>query len=80
MNVDAELMFDCLMYLNLYYFPVFGTCESIMCAAKYGTPKRDTPDIGRDAIIVSTMLFAEISKLVIYKKIREQRKGNLVDC
>lgn len=77
MNVDAELMFDCLIYLNLFYFPVFGICESIMCIAKYKSIIL-TSQIGTDAAVVSSVLFAEMLKLVIYRKLREQRKGNLL--
>lgn len=77
MNVDAELMFDCLIYLNLFYFPVFGVCESIMCIAKYKSII-ETKEIGRDAAIVSSVLFAEMLKLVIYRKLRERRKGNVI--
>lgn len=75
MNADAELMFDCLLYLNLFYFPVFGICESIMCIAKYRSII-ETSKIGIDAAVVSSVLFAELLKLLIYKKMREQRKGN----
>lgn len=75
MNVDAELMFDCLLYLNLFYFPVFGICESIMCIAKYKSIIL-TSRIGIDAAVVSSVLFAEMLKLVIYRKLREHRKGN----
>lgn len=75
MDVDAELMFDCLLYLNLFYFPVFGICESIMCIAKYRSIIL-TSRIGIDAAVVSSVLFAEMLKLVIYRKLREHRKGN----
>lgn len=76
MNFDAELMFDCLLYLNLFYFPVFGICESIMCIAKYRSDMLTTNWIEIDAVVVSSVLFAEMLKLVIYRKWREQRKGN----
>lgn len=77
MNVDAELMFDCLIYINLFYFPVFGICESIMCIAKYRSIML-TRQIETDAAVVSSVLFAELLKLVIYKKLREQRKGKIM--
>lgn len=77
MNLDAELMFDCLLYLNLFYFPVFGICESIMCIAKYKSVIM-TDRIRTDAAVITSVLFAEMLKLVIYRKLREQRKGKLL--
>lgn len=75
MNVDPELMFDCLMYLNLYYFPMFGICEPIMYIAKYNST-RPTVFIERDATVVSITILSEFLKLIIFRRLRETRKGN----
>lgn len=74
MNVDPELVFDCLMYLNIFYFPVFGICAPLMCLAKHRSGL-DTPNIAIDASVVSTIVLVELLKLILFKKLREQRKG-----
>ncbi|XP_023018224.1 uncharacterized protein [Leptinotarsa decemlineata] len=73
MNVDTELMFECLIYLNLFYFPVFGTCETIMTAAKY-ISIIDTPKIDTDAAVVGTKLSVELLKILIYRKFKDFRR------
>ncbi|CAH2000456.1 unnamed protein product [Acanthoscelides obtectus] len=73
MDVDTELMFECLIYLNAFYFPVFGICETIMTAAKYNSIV-DTPDIVQDAAVAFTKLSAELIKMVIYKRFKNVRR------
>lgn len=75
MKVDSEVMFECLMYINAYYYPVFATCESIMALAKYITPQRDTPNIGQDAAVCFTRLSVEILKLVVFYRYKHGRKS-----
>lgn len=75
MNVDPELMFDCLLYLNFYYFPMFLICEPIMYFAKYNST-RPTAFIERDATVVSITILSEMLKLIIFRRLRETRKGN----
>nr|CAH7724339.1 unnamed protein product [Callosobruchus chinensis] len=73
MDMDTELMFECLIYLNAFYFPVFGICETIMTAAKYNSIV-DTPDIFRDAAVAFTKLSAEMIKMLIYKRFKDLRR------
>ncbi|CAH1986561.1 unnamed protein product [Acanthoscelides obtectus] len=73
MDVDTDLMFECLIYLNAFYFPVFGICETIMTAAKYNSIV-DTPDIVQDAAVAFTKLSAELIKMVIYKRFKNVRR------
>lgn len=77
MNVDPELVFDCLIYLNMFYFPVFGICAPLMCLAKHRSGL-DTPNIAIDASVVSTIVISEFLKLFLFKKLREQRKGTYI--
>ncbi|CAH0560764.1 unnamed protein product [Brassicogethes aeneus] len=74
MKYDAELMFECLIYLNTFYYPVFASCESIMAIAKYRS-SRDTPKIGQDAIVVFARLFVELLKIVLFKKLKDERRN-----
>lgn len=76
MKLDAELMFECLIYLNAYYFPVFATCETIMTAAKYRSII-DTPNIARDAIVTFTKLFGEFTKIILFRKYKDERRSIL---
>ncbi|KAH1006210.1 uncharacterized protein LOC125502776 [Dendroctonus ponderosae] len=76
MDIDAELMFECLIYLNLFYFPVFATCETVMTIAKYKSII-DTPYIGQDAAVVFTRLVSELTKILLYRKFKEEKR-NLV--
>lgn len=72
-KVDAELMFECLIYINAFYYPVFATCESIMALAKYRSTQRDTPNIGVDAAVCFARLLVEIVKLVVFYKYKGER-------
>lgn len=74
MEIDAELMFECLIYLNLFYFPVFATCETIMTIAKYRSII-DTPYIGQDAAVVFTRLACELTKILLYRKFKEEKRS-----
>ncbi|XP_018572246.1 uncharacterized protein LOC108911729 [Anoplophora glabripennis] len=74
MKVDSELMFECLIYINAYYYPVFASCESIMALAKYISPLRDTPNIGQDAAVCFTRLFVEVLKLVVFNRYKDKSK------
>nr|CAI5837348.1 unnamed protein product [Callosobruchus analis] len=74
MDMDTQLMFECLIYLNAFYFPVFGICETIMTAAKYNSIV-DTPDIFRDAAVAFTKLSVEMIKMLIYKRFKDLRRS-----
>ncbi|XP_018563500.1 uncharacterized protein LOC108905198 [Anoplophora glabripennis] len=73
MNIDTELMFECLIHLNMFYYPVFATCESIMTAAKYNSII-NTPDILRDGAVVFTKLIAELVKILLFRRFKEERR------
>ncbi|XP_066255052.1 transmembrane protein 216-like [Euwallacea similis] len=73
MDVDAELMFECLIYLNMFYFPVFALCETIMTIAKYRSIIK-TPHIGQDAAVVFTRLTSELTKILLYRKFKEEKR------
>lgn len=74
-SMDADLMFDVLMYLNLYYFPVFLVCESCVVFGKYISPNLWTPNIGKDAGVMGAMVMSELIKLVIHRKLKDNKKG-----
>ncbi|CAH1370408.1 hypothetical protein MTP99_011987 [Tenebrio molitor] len=76
MKVDAELMFECLIYLNVFYYPLFFICETILVAAKWQSAV-PTPGIDQDASVIFTVLGVEIAKILIYRKFKE-RKRDLV--
>lgn len=77
MKVDAELMFECLMHINLHYYPVFGITEACMTAAKRFSEDKFTPDIGRDAAVCFTRLFIEFVKLCVFYRFKEKRISKL---
>lgn len=74
MKVDAELMFDCLLYINGFYYVLLFPCDSIMSTAKYFSAVL-TPDIMFDACITFTMLIIEFLKLILFKKYRDTHRG-----
>lgn len=78
MYVDSELMFDCLMYLNLYYLPMFTVCEPAMFIAKYSFKKVCQKDVKRDCTVMALIILSEFTKLVAYKVFRERRKGKTI--
>ncbi|XP_076262896.1 uncharacterized protein LOC143197937 [Rhynchophorus ferrugineus] len=71
--MDAELMFECLIYINAFYYPVFASAEFIMVIAKYQSI-RETPNIEQDGAVCFARLIAEILKLLIFYKCKEKRK------
>lgn len=73
--MEADLIFDVLLYLNVYYFPVYGIGESFVVCAKYVSSNLWTPDIGNDAAVVGAILTSEILKLILYRKLRDSRRG-----
>ncbi|KAJ8966262.1 hypothetical protein NQ317_000536 [Molorchus minor] len=73
MNVDTELMFECLIYLNMFYYPVFGTCETIITISKWRSIV-DTPNIIQDGAVVFTKLAAELLKILLFRRFKDQRR------
>lgn len=74
LKMDVLLIFDVLMYINMYYYPMSIVCNSIMTLAKYQSII-DTPEIGRDASVQGALLSCELIKLVLFKKLRAKREG-----
>lgn len=72
--MEASLMFDVLLYLNLFYFPVFLVCEGCVVFGKYISPNLWTPNIGKDAAVMAVMVTSEFIKLVIHRKFKDTRK------
>jgi hypothetical protein len=79
MKVDAELMFECLIYLNVFYYPLFFICETILVAAKWQSAV-PTPGIDQDASVIFTVLGVEIAKILIYRKFKERKRGKNWIC
>lgn len=74
--MDAILMFDVLLYLNGYYYLLAAICHPVMVIAKYFSPNYKTPEyISVDVAVVVTLVITDLLKIVIYRKIRENRKG-----
>ncbi|XP_066259968.1 uncharacterized protein [Euwallacea similis] len=73
MKVDPELMFECLIYINAFYYPVFASAEFIMVIAKYQSI-RETPNIEQDGAICFARLIAEILKILVFYRWRERRR------
>lgn len=74
MKVDAELMFECLIYLNVFYYPLFFICETILVAAKWQSAV-PTPGIEEDASVIFAVLALEIGKILIYRKFKDRKRG-----
>lgn len=74
MSIDAELMFECLIHLNIFHYAMIATCESIMTTAKY-ISIIDTPTIGRDAAVIFTKLAVELIKIMVFKKFKEKKRS-----
>ncbi|XP_017784369.1 PREDICTED: uncharacterized protein LOC108568032 [Nicrophorus vespilloides] len=73
--MDALLMFDVLMYINGFYFPLFALGHPLMTLAKFYSSNYVTPQwIVVDASVVIILIFGDLMKLLFYKKFREQRK------
>ncbi|CAG9768015.1 unnamed protein product [Ceutorhynchus assimilis] len=73
MKVDPELMFECLIYLNAFYYPVFASPEFIMVIAKYQSI-RETPNIEQDGAVCFARLIAEILKILVFYRWKEKRR------
>lgn len=73
--MEADLMFEVLLYLNIYYFPVFSVAESFVVCAKYISNELRTPRICKDAAVVGSILLSELIKLLLYQKMKDQRRG-----
>ncbi|KAL3281913.1 hypothetical protein HHI36_005117 [Cryptolaemus montrouzieri] len=74
MKLDAEIMFDCLLYINAFYYGMFFACNFVMTTSKYFSVV-PTPDIGKDAAVTFTLLAIEFVKLISYKKYKETHRG-----
>ncbi|XP_023019288.1 uncharacterized protein isoform X1 [Leptinotarsa decemlineata] len=74
MKVDVELMFECLMYLNAHYYPVFAISEASMTIAKHISEKKHTPNLDRDAMVCSLRLFIELAKLILFKRYKDDHR------
>ncbi|XP_017784370.1 PREDICTED: uncharacterized protein LOC108568033 [Nicrophorus vespilloides] len=72
--MDAPLMFEVLLYLNIYYFGVFAGSELLIFFAKFNSPL-PTPNINIDGGVVGGILFAELLKLLSFQKVRQKKKG-----
>ncbi|KAG5888680.1 hypothetical protein JTB14_022264 [Gonioctena quinquepunctata] len=74
MKFDVELLFECLMYLNAYYFPVFAISEVCMTIAKHYSEKLGTPNLGNDAMVTSTRHFFELLKIILFQRYKEKHR------
>lgn len=74
MKVDPELMFECLIYINAFYYPVFASAEFIMVIAKYQSI-RNTPNIEQDGAVCFARLIGEILKILVFYRWKEQRRS-----
>ncbi|KRT80291.1 hypothetical protein AMK59_6851 [Oryctes borbonicus] len=73
--MDAILMFDVLLYLNIYYYLLAAICHPVMVIAKYFSPNYVTPEhISTDVAVVATMVVTDLLKILIYRKLREKSK------
>lgn len=75
--MEADLMFEVFMYLNIYYYPVFSVAESFVVCAKYVSKELWTPDIGVDASVVGSILVSDLLKILLYQKLKPKRKGTI---
>lgn len=75
--MEADLMFDVLLYINMYYFPVFLVSETGVTIAKYiMIHKSSAQNSTNDYIVMGIMLSSELLKLILFRKLRYTRKGN----
>ena len=72
--MDAVLMFEVLLYLNLYFFGLFCVGELVILLAKCLSPVLCIPNIGRDAAVLMVVFASEILKLQGFKRSRERSK------
>nr|CAH7748875.1 unnamed protein product [Callosobruchus chinensis] len=81
MKADPELMFECLIYINAYYYPVYAVSEAVMTLAKYMSEKKDTPNLGQDAIVCFSRIFMDLFKILLFNRFKEtcRSKSSLND-
>ncbi|KAF2885273.1 hypothetical protein ILUMI_20896 [Ignelater luminosus] len=75
--MDAQLVFECLMYLNLFYYFMFALANFGIWIAKQSVDNKiyNTPNINRDAYVALTLTVSELLKLVLYRKFRRTHLG-----
>ncbi|KAK5638069.1 hypothetical protein RI129_012364 [Pyrocoelia pectoralis] len=74
-KMDPLLFFDCLMYLNYYYYYMFTMSNIAIWIAKKWSDVYETPNITRDAYIAASLTISELLKLVLFKKFRPRYTG-----
>lgn len=74
--MDVILMFDVLLYLNCYYYLLAAVCHPVMVIAKFFSPNYKTSKtIEIDVTIVTILVVADLSKIILFRKLRENRRG-----
>lgn len=73
--MDAMLTFDVLMYLNIYYYAMFGVMNVSMWLAKYTSTVFPTPDIHIDGLVQLVLTSSELAKILIFRRLREQTES-----
>ncbi|KAJ8937545.1 hypothetical protein NQ318_002762 [Aromia moschata] len=74
-HIDAELVFECLIYLNTFYCVVFSTCDTVMTVAKYVSVRKETPNIHWDGAVTFTKMVLEVAKILLFQKFKEERRN-----
>ncbi|XP_056637147.1 uncharacterized protein LOC130892244 [Diorhabda carinulata] len=74
MKFDPELLFECLIFINAHYYPVFAVSEMSMLVAKYLSDKKDTPNLDQDAVVCLTRHVCELMKLVLFQRFKYSHK------
>lgn len=69
------LTFDVLMYLNVYYYAMFSVMNVSMWLAKYTSTVFPTPNIDIDGVVMITLTFSELAKILIFQKLREESES-----
>lgn len=78
--MDAPLMYEVLLYLNVYYFGVFAGSEMLIVFAKFNGPL-PTPHIELDGAVVAGILISELIKLLTFNRLRDlDRKCKCLVC
>ncbi|KAK4878690.1 hypothetical protein RN001_011196 [Aquatica leii] len=72
--MDPLLGFDVLLYFNMYFYPTFAVSNVSMWVAKYTSPVFLTPYIGQDGCIQGVLVSSELLKLLIFRRLRQQRE------
>ncbi|XP_065159665.1 uncharacterized protein [Atheta coriaria] len=76
--MDAPLMYEVLLYLNVYYFGVFAGSEMLIVFAKFNGPL-PTPHIELDGAVVAGILISELIKLLMFNRLRDLDRKCLSD-